>query len=59
MYLVVYVDDVIIAGVNLKIVETVKRCLAMEFKITDGGHVKSFLGMRIERDVEARMMKIS
>lgn len=57
--LVIYVDDVVLAGSTLRAVEAVKRCLATEFQMTDGGEIRCFLGMCIDRDVEGKVLKIS
>lgn len=35
--MLIYVDDIIIAGTSLRLVETVKNCLAHEFEMTDAG----------------------
>lgn len=57
--LVLYVDDLLVVGRQLKAVEVVKRCLANEFEMTDIGEVQAFLGMRIDRDLERRILRIS
>lgn len=57
--MVIYVDDIVVAGSSLKLVETVKRCLANEFEMTDGGEIRCFLGLRIDRDVKNGSMRIS
>lgn len=59
IYLLLYVDDILIIGPNLNEIVAVKRSLAGEFEMTDIGDVKNFLGMRIERDIEQRYMRIS
>lgn len=38
---------------------TIKRCLSREFEISDQGAVKHFLGMRIDRDLKEKVMRIS
>lgn len=48
----VYVDDIMIACSDKKDLELIKRKIAERFKIVDGGEVKHFLGMEIERKDE-------
>lgn len=57
--LVIYVDDVFIASISRKLVDTIKKCLATEFEMTDVGVVKNFLGMRIDRDIGRKSLRIS
>lgn len=59
VYLILYVDDILIIGHNQKEIKIVKGCLSREFDMTDIGEVTSFLGMCIERDMEKRVMRIS
>lgn len=59
LFLVIYVDDILIIGSDLKEIEAVKRSLASEFEMKDLGEVKNFLGMKIERVVEDRYLRIS
>lgn len=59
VFMLIYVDDIVIAGSSLKLVKTVKRCLASEFEMTDGGEIRCFLGLRIDRDVKSGVMRIS
>lgn len=48
-YLLVYVDDVIIAGNNRKEIQKVKDYLHSVFSIKDLGATKYFLGVEINR----------
>lgn len=59
MFLVIYVDDVLLVGHQLKLIQTVKRCLSSEFEMKDIGEVDCFLGMRIERKIQQRILRIS
>ncbi|XP_065092079.1 uncharacterized protein LOC135712910 [Ochlerotatus camptorhynchus] len=59
VYLLLYVDDVLIIVNNLDEVKTVKRMLRMEFKMQDLGEAQMFLGLRIDRDREKGVMKLS
>jgi hypothetical protein len=46
----VYVDDLIIMGASLNLVEEVKAQFSAEFEMTDLGEVDRVLGIKIERD---------
>ena len=50
IYLVLYVDDMLVACNNLIEVEKLKRLLASEFDMKDLGDAKKILGMEIFRD---------
>ena len=58
VYLAIYVDDGILISKCIFAIETVLRKLRGEFGITED-EAKEFLGMEIERDREARSIKIS
>lgn len=47
--LLVYVDDVILAGNNLQEIEETKQFLAKRFKLKDLGQLKYFLGIEVAR----------
>lgn len=57
--LVLYVDDVVIAGASLKAVQLVKNCLSKEFEMKDIGEIKCFLGMQVDYDLAGGVMKIT
>ncbi|KXJ83029.1 hypothetical protein RP20_CCG009471 [Aedes albopictus] len=57
--LVLYVDDVLIVSPSEKLIYTVKACLAKKFEMTDVGEVRNFLGMKIDRNKEKKIMCIS
>lgn len=59
VYLVLYVDDALIMSKSLQQVEVVKRLLLQEFRMEDLGEAKVFLGIRIDRDAENGVMKLS
>ena len=44
-----YVDDVLVTGSNLKLVEETKRSLQLSFKIIDLGELKYFLEIEFVR----------
>lgn len=48
----IYVDDIMIACSDKKNLELIKRKIGERFKIVDGGEVKHFLGLEIERENE-------
>jgi len=50
--LLVYVDDILIAGNNANEINVVKSSLDATFKIKDLGHLKFFLGLEIARTGE-------
>ena len=47
--LLIYVDDILIAGNDIKDINIVKNSLNYVFKIKDLGHLKFFLGLEISR----------
>ncbi|CAL1381785.1 unnamed protein product [Linum trigynum] len=47
--LVIYVDDIIVAGPNLEDIQSVKTQLQKGFKVKDLGNLKYFLGLEIAR----------
>lgn len=49
MYLLLYVDDIILAGSNINSVESVKQKLMTEFKCKDLGNLNQFLGIKITK----------
>ena len=49
IFLIVYVDDLIIAGNNKFELEKIKIALTREFSMTDLGELNFFLGIKIER----------
>jgi hypothetical protein len=59
MYLVLFVDDMLIMCKNLEKVLAFKKEIAQEFAIHDLGEVMDFLGCRILRDRERRLIYMS
>lgn len=47
--LLVYVDDIVLAGNNVSVVTAVKDFLSSKFKLKDLGALKYFLGLEIAR----------
>lgn len=58
MYVVIYVDDILIVSSSEKAIWTLKRRLSEEFEMKDLREVKCFLGLNIRRDREAGTMTI-
>ncbi|KAL3160750.1 hypothetical protein ABBQ32_14128 [Trebouxia sp. C0010 RCD-2024] len=59
VYLLVYVDDMLVAAKSMADIQHVKDRLAKAFKVTDLGEVKYFLGMSVERDRQAKTLKLT
>ena len=52
VFLLLYVDDMLIASKDKKEIQKLKRQLGSEFEIKDVGQAKKILGMEIIRDRE-------
>ena len=50
IYLLLYVDDILIAYKNLIEIHKIKQMLGSEFEMKDLGSAKKILGMEITRD---------
>ncbi|KAH9646639.1 hypothetical protein KPL70_024932 [Citrus sinensis] len=50
VYLVLYVDDMLIASVSMSLIEDLKQKLKGEFDMKDLGPAKKILGMQLHRD---------
>lgn len=50
LYLLLYVDDMLVASKSMKLITEVKQLLKSEFEMKDLGPAKSILGMDILRD---------
>lgn len=59
IYLLIFVDDIILSGKNLDDLLTVKNVLMSNFKMKDKGDLKNFLGLEITRDRDKGELKIS
>jgi hypothetical protein len=57
-YLGLYVDDLILACKDIKVIGKIKSKLANLFKITDIGRLKYCLGFEIDRDRETKTLKM-
>lgn len=59
LVVVLYVDDLLIAGNNAEAVERFKRDIAKKFKMTDLGNLRWLLGMEVRRNRENRVIEVS
>lgn len=59
LYLLLYVDDIIISGSDLKTIDNCVHDLKKEFNIKDKGNLKHFLGLEINYNREIGILKIS
>ena len=50
IYLLLYVDDMLIASKSRSAIDKLKKDLFSEFEMKDLGEAKKMLGMEIERD---------
>ena len=57
--LLLYVDDMLVAGSNMQEINVLKRKLANSFAMKDLGAAKQILGMRITRDRKNRKLTLS
>jgi len=57
IYLLLYVDDMLITSKSRSAIDKLKKELSSEFEMKDLGEVKKVLGMEIERD--RRSVKVS
>jgi len=59
VYILVYVDDLIVAGKGLDGVQAVKNVVSATLDVRDMGEVKDFIGMKVMRDREAKVIILS
>ncbi len=59
IYILVYVDDILVAAKNLADINHIKARLTAIFDVRDLGEAKYFLGMRLDRDRQARTLKMT
>lgn len=59
IFVLIYVDDIILAGINLNIIEKCKKDLMNKFELQDKGDLKNFLGLEIEYDRDKGFLEIS
>jgi Reverse transcriptase (RNA-dependent DNA polymerase) len=59
IYLLLYVDDILIAATNMGAINKLKEQLGMAFEMKDLGAAKKILGMKITRDRSNRKLFLS
>lgn len=59
VYLLLYVDDIILVSSRLDLIAEIKKKLSSKFEMTDIGEMKTFLGLKIDRDRRKGLLKIS
>ena len=57
--LLLYVDDMLVAGSNMQEIVNLKLKLSKQFEMKDLGAAKQILGMRIKRDANSRTLLLS
>jgi hypothetical protein len=58
-YVLVWVDDILVAGLDREEIAAVKKLLGAVFNVRDLGKAKYFLGMEVTREWEARTLKLT
>src|SRR6266850_3170716 len=58
LYIILYVDDIIILGASLEAVKELKVNLAKHYEISDLGEIESYLGICITRDQQSKHLTI-
>ena len=59
IYILVYVDDILVAAKNLADIEHIKARLTTIFDVRDLGEARYFLGMSLDRNRQAKTLKMS
>ena len=59
IYLILFVDDLLICGKNKVKIEKIKSILSKRFKMKDLGEVKNYLGISINYDSDKNLMTMS
>jgi len=57
--LTLYVDDLLLVGADIQVIESIKQKLMKRFKMTDMGDVSLVLGMQVRRDRQQKTITIS
>ncbi|CAI7871252.1 unnamed protein product [Closterium sp. NIES-53] len=58
LMLLVYVDDILLFSKSSAMIEHVEEMLEMQFKCSKMGHVKYYLGMHVERDLDKGVLRL-
>jgi len=59
VFILVCVDDLIVASERFSGVEAIKRGVAAKFEVRDMGEVKDFIGMKVMREKKAKQLTMS
>ena len=59
VFLVLYMDDILIMGSNIQMLKSVKEWMSSKFSMKDLGDASYILGVRIYRDRSKRMLGLS
>ena len=59
VFLVLYVDDILLIGNNVKVLSTVRVWLSKQFEMKDLGEAGHILGIKVIRDRKKRMLALS
>ena len=59
VFLVLYVDDIVIMGNDIPSLQSVKSWLSKKFSMKDLGEASYILGIKINRDRSKRMLGLS
>lgn len=58
MYLIIFVDDLLICGKNKRKIDEIKKLLSNRFNMKDMGEIKHYLGINIDYDYERNVMTL-
>jgi len=59
IFILVYVDDLVVAGEKRTGVKVVKRSVSAKFEVRGMGEVKEFIGMKVMRNLAAKTLTLS
>lgn len=59
IYLILFVDDILICCRNKQMINNIKGLLSDRFKMKDMGEVKNYLGISIDYNIENNVMKLN
>ena len=59
VFLVLYIDDILLIGDNVKLLIEIKNWLAIQLKMKDLGNTSYILGIQILRDRKNKMLALS
>ena len=59
MFLVLYIDDILIIGNDIPMMQATKQWLSQNFSMKDLGEVAYILGIKIYRDRSTRLLGLS